>query len=65
MLHERGQVGPLLDRLRELTGGYTVPEGVGATWRALWDGLRALDHGLREHMRVEDEVLFPRVTAHG
>jgi regulator of cell morphogenesis and NO signaling len=44
-----------LERVRQLTAGYTRPAGPIA------DALCALDADLREHMRLENEILFPRV----
>lgn len=44
-----------LTRIRELTNGFRAPEGEVAR------ALRELDADLREHMRLENEVLFPRV----
>ena len=44
-----------LARIRELTDGFTVPRG------ELGAALKALDADLHEHMRLENEVLFPRV----
>jgi regulator of cell morphogenesis and NO signaling len=44
-----------LERIRQLTEDYTRPAGPIA------DALCALDADLREHMRLENEVLFPRV----
>jgi regulator of cell morphogenesis and NO signaling len=49
-----------LGELRELTGQFQVPANACATWRALWTGLEKLDADLREHIRIENEVLFPR-----
>lgn len=50
----------LLERLRELTRGYTVPEAACPTRRALIEGLGDLDADLQAHIAIEDEVLFPR-----
>lgn len=52
-----------LARLRELTDDFTPPAGACATWRALWLGLEAFDTDLREHMHLENNVLFPRALA--
>jgi regulator of cell morphogenesis and NO signaling len=60
MEHEHDSTGRALDRLRELTGGYEVPEGACNTWRALWHGLAALEQALHQHIHLENNVLFPR-----
>lgn len=52
-----------LARLRQLTGGYEVPEAACRSWRGLWQGLANLDADLQVHIRFEDEVLFPRALA--
>ncbi len=52
-----------LEGLRELTGGYVVPEAACRSWRALWEGLAELDADLQAHIELEDEVLFPRALS--
>lgn len=49
-----------LARLRILTDNFVPPPQVCATWRALWQGLEVLDANLREHIRLENDILFPR-----
>ncbi|MBM4343524.1 MAG: iron-sulfur cluster repair di-iron protein [Deltaproteobacteria bacterium] len=63
MVAEHEAVGALLARASELTGHYTVPEGACATWRALWHGLQELDADLRQHIHLENNVLFARLRA--
>ncbi|MCW3784605.1 hemerythrin domain-containing protein, partial [Defluviimonas salinarum] len=43
-----------------LTGDLAPPDGACRTWRALYDGLRAFLADLEAHIRLENEVLFPR-----
>jgi regulator of cell morphogenesis and NO signaling len=57
---EHDAVGALLDELRELTNDYTLPPGACATWTALWRGGAILDVDLRDHIHLENNVLFPR-----
>lgn len=45
--------------LRRATGGFVAPAGACRSWRALWDGLGALEADLLEHLRLENDVLFP------
>ncbi|MBI4694333.1 MAG: DUF542 domain-containing protein [Gammaproteobacteria bacterium] len=47
-------------KLVALTGDFTPPPDACGTWRALYTGLAKLVADLREHIRVENEVLFPR-----
>lgn len=60
MMLEHDQAGALLERLRELTDGYTVPAGACNTWTALWHGLADLERSLHEHIHLENNILFPR-----
>jgi regulator of cell morphogenesis and NO signaling len=59
MQHEHDDAGRLLDSLRALTDDYRVPLGACTTWKALWHGLQALDADLREHIHLENNILFP------
>lgn len=63
MLAEHDDVAALLVDLRTLTKDFEVPEGACATWTALWRGLEALDRDLREHIALENNVLFPGAFA--
>lgn len=56
--HER--VGEILVALRRLTDDYVVPEEACGSWRALWQGLEALEADLHRHIHLENNVLFPR-----
>ena len=63
MEHEHESAGEALERLRELTNGYEVPEGACNTWRALWHGLADLEGSLHQHIHLENNILFPRALA--
>jgi len=52
-----------LAALAGLTGGLKLPEGACASWQALYAGLAKLADDLTGHIRVENEVLFPRFGA--
>ncbi|GHE06051.1 regulator [Defluviimonas sp. 20V17] len=45
--------------IRALTNDLRTPSQVYRTWAALYDGLRRFVADLQEHIRLEDEVLFP------
>jgi regulator of cell morphogenesis and NO signaling len=62
MLYEHEQVGDVLAELRELTNDYKQPEGACNSWRGLWDSLERFELALHEHIHLENNVLFPRVT---
>jgi regulator of cell morphogenesis and NO signaling len=63
MLMEHDSAGDALVRLRELTGGYTVPEGACNTFRALYHELEELEADLHRHIHLENNILFPRAIA--
>ncbi len=49
--------------LTELTGGFRPPEDACTSWFLLYDGLAKLTADINEHIRIENEVLFPRFGA--
>jgi regulator of cell morphogenesis and NO signaling len=51
-----------LERLVRLTGDYTAPAQACGSWRTLYDVCRKYDHDFREHVRLEERVLFPRLA---
>jgi regulator of cell morphogenesis and NO signaling len=60
---EHAEVGALLGRLGELTGGFDTSIALCNTHRATLDGLRELELDLHEHIHEENNVLFPRALA--
>lgn len=50
----------LLDRMRAAAHGYAAPAHACTTWGLLYTLCRKLDSDLREHMRLENSVLFRR-----
>jgi regulator of cell morphogenesis and NO signaling len=46
-----------------LTQNLTLPENACRTWTSLYDGLGVLVRDLEEHLRLENEVLFPQFEA--
>lgn len=46
--------------IRRLTANLTLPTGACRTWTALYQGLAEFITDLEEHIRLENEVLFPR-----
>jgi regulator of cell morphogenesis and NO signaling len=47
-------------RIRAHTGALTPPEGACRKWAALYDGLGRFIADLEEHIRLGNDVLFPR-----
>jgi regulator of cell morphogenesis and NO signaling len=62
MMQEHEVIGEQLDELARLTQDYVPPEGACTTWRALYAACRKLDEDLREHVHLENNVLFPRFS---
>lgn len=63
MEHEHKSAGQALSRLRELTNDFTPPEDACNTWRALLEGLKALESDLHQHIHKENNILFPRAVS--
>ena len=55
--------GSALARIRELTADFEAPPYACGTYRAMLDGLRALEADLHTHIHLENNILFPRVIA--
>jgi len=51
--------------IRRLTGGLSLPAGACRTWTALYAGLDEFLADLAEHIRLENDVLFPPTLAGG
>lgn len=62
MMAEHEEVGDQLERLAELTTDFVPPPGACTSWRALYQACRKLDEDLREHMHLENNILFPQFT---
>ena len=63
MTMEHDSAAESLRRIRELTDDFVAPPHACNTWRALWLGLQDLDRSLREHIHLENNVLFPRALS--
>lgn len=59
MRADHDTTGELLHRMREVTNRYVPPDSASAAWRALYEGLDALDRDLMRHISLENDVLFP------
>jgi regulator of cell morphogenesis and NO signaling len=56
--HEIGQ----LTEVNELTNGLTLPENAGYVWETLYAELKDFKGELMEHVRLENDVLFRKVS---
>jgi regulator of cell morphogenesis and NO signaling len=52
-----------LAEIYRLTGNLTLPDGACGTWTGLYRGLDEFTRDLTEHMRLENDVLFPQFEA--
>lgn len=59
MRDEHDEHAARLSELTTLTRGHQPPQDACGTWRALYAGTAKLADDLREHIRLENEVLFP------
>lgn len=60
MMAEHDEVEQQLASLRRLTADFTPPASACGTWRRLYDEAQVFHQDLSDHMRLENEVLFPR-----
>ena len=60
MRHEHDEHGEHLTALAALTNNMTAPDDACKSWQALYAGLAKLVADLNEHIRIENDVLFPR-----
>ncbi|HKV14118.1 MAG TPA: hemerythrin domain-containing protein, partial [Reyranella sp.] len=65
MRHEHDDHGQTLGELEALTGNFTVPSGACRTWQALYAGASKFADDLRQHIHLENNVLFPRFASVG
>jgi regulator of cell morphogenesis and NO signaling len=60
---DHDEAGALLVRIRELAHDYAIPGWACPTYRALMEGLAALEADLHVHIHLENNVLFLRKSA--
>ena len=63
MRSEHETAGEALARLRELSHGYALPDDACASFRALYEGLQAMEDDLHEHIHLENNILFPKAVS--
>lgn len=61
MRQEHDEHGDALERLLALTNRLTPPEDACGSWQRLYSGLATLVADLKEHIEIENSVLFQRV----
>lgn len=60
MEHEHDDAGRALQRMRDLSDGFTPPADACNTFRAMLDGLAELEVDTHRHVHKENSILFPR-----
>lgn len=63
MEFEHDSAGLALAKMRAITSGYKLPKDACPTFAALYDGLKAVEVDLHEHIHLENNLLFPRALA--
>lgn len=63
MVEEHEQTDRELKEMRSLSGGYLSPPDAPACYAALYEGLRSFEREMEDHIRLENEELFPRAIA--
>jgi regulator of cell morphogenesis and NO signaling len=62
MQFEHEEAGTILEKMRAVTNGYSVPDDACPSFKALYVGLDELEKDLHQHIHLENNVLFPLAT---
>lgn len=62
-VQEHELVGGNLDKIRELSSNYTVPEDGCASYSFLFKSLNEFEEDLHIHVHLENNILFPKAIA--
>jgi regulator of cell morphogenesis and NO signaling len=60
MVREHDAAARIVSQLRQLTHGFEAPAWACVTYSALFAGLGAFERDLDQHIRIENDVLFPQ-----
>ena len=63
MYEEHLAVGAMLERVRDATEDYSLPEWACTSYRTLFKELSVLEEDLTTHIHLENHVLMPRYVA--
>lgn len=63
MLHEHDEQSKLLRKMKELTHNYTLPKNASATFKTVYEYLKAFDMDMHKHIHLENNILFPKAVA--
>lgn len=62
MMMEHETVGEILKQIRQISGGFSVPEDGCISYETLYKALDALEQDLHQHIHLENNILFPRTV---
>jgi regulator of cell morphogenesis and NO signaling len=63
MMLEHETAGDILKRIRQISGGFSVPKDGCISYETLYKALDALEQDLHQHIHLENNILFPRAVA--
>jgi regulator of cell morphogenesis and NO signaling len=60
---EHEMAGTLLQKIRELTNNYDMPDGSCTTFRLAINALKDFESNLHKHVHLENNILFPKAIS--
>jgi regulator of cell morphogenesis and NO signaling len=63
MMHEHDSAGEALRAIRRSSAGYTPPGDACISYQTLYKALADFETDLRQHIHLENNILFPRAIA--
>ena len=63
MQHEHDDAARILEKLHELTNDFQPPEHACTTWRVCYATLAEFEADLKQHIHLENNILFPKALA--
>lgn len=60
MEQEHEAAGEGLEKIRELTNNYTLPDDACTTYRITFQALQDFENDLHQHIHLENNILFPK-----
>ncbi len=63
LIKEHDTAGADLQQIRKMTNNYFPPSDACNSYRAMLDGLSAMEQDIHEHIHKENNILFPRASA--
>ncbi|GIU43782.1 iron-sulfur cluster repair di-iron protein [Shewanella sairae] len=63
MLHEHDDALQIFEKIRELTNDFQPPAHACTTWRVCYASLAEFEADLKQHIYLENNILFPKALA--